>query len=175
MQEDNPNSELPWMTEEIKNQIRHRNKIVTDQNIQGLFELTDNTDFSIALYQILENRCKHSPDVLNHPQRTLFLCMHLENAGQADSILSFLQGEFAPYADEVVNALNEIGATISAGIIRQAVQLLPTDGSWFFENSDEHSQRLMHKLDSEFSSYPDGPLRDLYRQYAENHKNYFNN
>lgn len=161
---------LPWMTEEIKNQIRHRNKIVKDKDIESLF-LLDNSDFSIALYEILSKQCDFKPSVLNHAQRVLFLSMLIENAGQADSILSFLQEYYSEYANEVVGALKEIGATKSAEFIKQAIELLPQDGSWFFDNADENSENLMVKLDSEFSNYPDGPMRDLYRKYAEIHRN----
>ena len=173
MQADEFNSDLPWMTEEIKNKIRHRDKIVNHQDMEGLFLLTDNDDFSTALYEILNNQCGYKPDTLNPRQRVLFLCMHLENAGQADGILSFLQEGFPEYASEAVNVLNEIGATKSATIIKQAVDLLPENGNWFFDNADEDSQKLMSKLDGEFSSYPDGPLRDLYRKYADIHRKDF--
>jgi len=173
MQTEEFDSELPWMTEEIKNKISHRDKIVKDQDIEGLFLLTDNDDFSIALYEILNNQANYKPDTLNPTQRVLFLCMHLENAGQADHILSFLQEDFPEYVGKAVNALNEIGAKKSAEIIKQAVELLPEDGSWFFDNADETSQNLMSKLDREFSSYPDGPMCDLYRKYANNHRSDF--
>ena len=173
MQENESDNEFPWMTEEIKNQIRHRDKIVKEEDIKGLFQLSDNDDFSIALYEILNHRCDYNPDTLNPTHRTLFLCMLLENAGQADHILGFLQEDFPKYADETINALNEIDATRSSEIIKQAVQLLPQDGSWFFDTADESSLHVMSRLDSEFSSYPDGPMRDLYRKYADSHRSDF--
>src|SRR5688572_12082684 len=90
---------LSWMTEEMKSEIRRRNKIVEDQDIESLFLLTDNGDFSIALNEILNNRCDYKPDTLNPTERVLFLCMHLENAGQADTILNFLQEDYPQYAN----------------------------------------------------------------------------
>lgn len=173
MQANESDNELSWVTEETKNQIRRRNKIVKDRNIDDLFQLTDNDDFTISLYEILSNQCGHKPDTLNPRQRVLFLCIQLENAGQADSILSFLQEDFPEYAGEAVKALNEIGATKSAEIIKQAVRLLPENGSWFFDNADEDSQNLMIKFDTEFSGYPDGLMCDLYRKYADNHRSDF--
>jgi len=164
---------LPWMTEEIKNEIRYRDKIVENRDIEGLFSLTDNADFSIALYEILNNLCNNNPKTLNPTQRVLLLCMHLENAGQADHILSFLQEDFPEYAGDAVTALNEIGATKSAEIIKQAVELLPKNDSWFFDSADENSRNLMSKLNREFSNYPDGLMRNLYRKYADNHRNDF--
>lgn len=153
--------------------MQKRDKIVNDEDIEGLFSLKDNSDFSIALYEILVKRHDENPNLLNSKQLNLFLCMHLENAGQADSILSFLQEWFPEQKEQIIKSLNQIGAIKSAEIIKKAVELLPKNNSWFFENSDEHSEKLMEKWDSEFSSYPDGSMRDLYRKYAEEHKSKF--
>ena len=97
--------------------------------------------------------------------------MHLENAGQADSILSFLQEWFPEQNEQIIKSLNEIGAIKSAEIIKQAIGLLPQDGRWFFKSSDENSELQMSKLDREFSNYPDGSMRDLYREYAKKYRN----
>lgn len=70
----------------------------------------------------------------------------------------------------MVGALNEIGAVKSAEFIARAIELLPSDGSWFFDSSDEHTEELMRQCDSGFSDYPDGFMSHLYRQYAEKHK-----
>lgn len=170
MQTNESDSTMPWMTDEIKNQIRQRDKIIENQDIEGLFSLTDNSDFSIALNEILNNKCNYKPDKLNLTERTLFLCMQIENAGQADSILGFLQEDFPEFSKETITALQQIGAIKSATIIKQAVKSLPKDGTWFFETSDEDSEKQMRKLDREFSNYPDGFMRDLYRNYAEKNK-----
>ena len=170
MQTGELDTNLPWMTKEIINAMCYRDKIVKDHDMDSLFQLTDNADFSIALHEILNNQCDYNPDTLNFVQRVLFLCMHIENAGQADHILSFLQEEFPNYADETVKALYEIGAEKSAEIIKKAIELLPKNGTWFFKIADENSQNLMGKLDREFSNYPDGSMRDLYRKYAEKHR-----
>lgn len=170
MRKDDTYSSLSWMTEELKNQLMQRDKIVAEQDIDSLFLLKDNSDFSIALHKILINQYEKSPENLNSAELNLFLCMHLENAGQADSILSFLQEWYPQYSKEVVIALNNIGAIKSSELINQAVELLPKYGTCFFNNADENTQNLMEKIDREFSSYPDGLLRDLYRNYADNNK-----
>ncbi|ATA89899.1 hypothetical protein CAPN001_05790 [Capnocytophaga stomatis] len=138
--------------------------------MEDLFLLEDNDDFTIALYEILAEKCNHNPNLLNSVQKKIFLCILLENFGQADGILGFLQEEYSEYNDEVIEALREIGALKSAEIVTKAVKLLPADGSWFFETSDEYSEKLMAELDSEFSYYPDGFMGDLYRKYAEKHR-----
>ena len=128
-------SGLSWMTVEMKNEISLRDKIVEKEDIESLFSLNDNSDFSIALYEILVNRNEEKSDSLNEIELNLFLCMHLENAGQADSILTFLQEWFPEQNEKVIKSLNEIGATKSSEIIKKAVELLPENGSWFFESS----------------------------------------
>ena len=164
-------SGLSWMTEEMKNEISLRDKIVEKEDIESLFSLNDNSDFSIALYEILVKRNRKKPDSLNEIELNLFLCMHLENAGQADSILTFLQEWFPEQNEKVIKSLNEIGASKSSEIIKKAIELLPENGTWFFESSNEESERIMSELDSEFSNYPDGSMRNLYRKYAEKNRN----
>ncbi|GAA5022057.1 hypothetical protein GCM10011506_01660 [Marivirga lumbricoides] len=166
-----PYSGLSWMTEEMKNELMKRDKIVLEEDFQGLFMLKNNSDFSIALYEILVRRYERDPNSLNTVELDLFLCMHLENAGQADSILTFLQEWFPQYKERVIVSLMAIGAIKSSEIINQAVQLLPIDGSWFYDSSNEVSEEKMAKLDREFSNYPDGFMRELYRKYADKHKN----
>ncbi len=161
---------LLWMTEEMKNEIQKRDKIIQEEDLDSLFSLTDNSDFSIALYEILVNRHNKKPNALNTKQLNLFLCMHLENAGQADGILCFLEEWFPEQKEQIIKSLNGIGAIKSAEIIKKAIQLLPKNGVCFYESSDENTERLMDDFDSEFSNYPDGSMRDLYRKYAEKHR-----
>ena len=164
-------SGFSWMTEEIKNELIIRDKIVENEDIESLFSLKNNSDFSIALFEILQKRNEKEPNSLNEIELNLFLCMNLENAGQADSILTFLQEWFPEQNEKVIKSLNEIGATKSSKIIKKAVDLLPKNGSWFFESSNKESERLMSELDSEFSNYPDGSMRNLYQKYAEKNRN----
>ena len=168
--DNNSFSGLSWMTEEMKAEIQKRDKIVRDEDIESFFLLDDNSDFSIALHEILVKRHEKNPISLNTVQQNLFLCMHLENAGQADSILSFLQEWFPEQKEQIVKSLSEIGATKSSEIIKRAIELLPKDGNCFFENCDEESEKEMSRLDREFSNYPDGIMNNLYRKYADNYR-----
>ncbi|MEM7549667.1 MAG: hypothetical protein AAF363_08330 [Bacteroidota bacterium] len=162
---------LSWITEEMKNQLRKRDKVVSDEDIESLYELRDNSDFSIALHEILVKRYERDPSSLNTVELNLLLCMHLENAGQSDTILTFLQEWFPEHKERVIESLEAIGAYESSKLIDQAVRLLPNDGSWFYDSSNEESEETMTKIDREFSDYPDGFMRDLYRNYADKHRN----
>ena len=162
---------LSWMTDEMVEEIKIREEIVKNEDFESLFSLLDNGDFSIALHEILINRYDKNPNDLNQVQLNLFLSMHMENAGQADTILTFLQEWFPQYNEQIIISLREIGAFKSSSIIKQAVELLPKDGSWFFKSSNESSEKVMMELDKNFSNYPDGPMSILYYKYANKHRN----
>ena len=49
--------------------------------------------------------------------------MHIENASQADSLLSFLQEWFPQQKEQIIKSLNEIGAIKFSEIIRQEIKL----------------------------------------------------
>lgn len=140
------------------------------KDFDRLFRLTHDAAFSVALHQILISLHNENSDELTEQQMNLFLCMHLENSGQSCGILGCLQEWFPQYLNRFVGALREIEAIKSAEAIEKAISLLPEDGSWFFNTSNEAQEELMTKYDKEFSDYPDGNMPVLYRKYAEAHK-----
>lgn len=148
--------------------------IVSEVDFESIFSLEDNRDFSIALYEILANRYEKNPDSMNQIEWNLFLSMNLENAGQSGTILTFLEEWFPEQREQVILSLTEIGAIKSAATIKLAVALLPKDGTSFFKNATKSSEQLMLTFDSTFSDYPDGSMPDLYRTYAEKHRDKFN-
>lgn len=154
----------------ITNEFDKIDQIVKEEDTSALFELEANDVFSIALHQLLINKHQINPNTLTEPELNLFICMHLENAGQADSILSFLQEWHPEYAPLVTKGLKDIGAIKSSEIIKKALTLIPEDGTWFYENATEEEEELMDKFDGEFSDYPDGFLCNLFRSYAERNK-----
>ena len=99
--------------------------------------------------------------------------MQLENFGQADDILEFLQGDFGEYNKQTIQALREINALKSANIIEKAIELLPKNGESFFKAATASEKETMRRFNSEFSNYPDGRLCDLYRVYANLHRGEF--
>lgn len=159
-----------WLSAEGKEFLIHLDNIVENRDMISLYTLDRNSDFATTLHQILIKVYNEKKEQINQPQLNLFLCMHLENSGQSGHILTFFQEWFPEHTDKIVNALKEIGAYKSSEIIQQAINLLPKDGSCFFDSAKESSEILMDKLDHEFSNYPDGSMNDLYRSYAEKHK-----
>jgi len=148
-------------------------EVIKSGDLSKLFSLSDTVDFSIALMEMLSAKCDYDPELLNPTQRILFLCIQIENSGQADTILNFLQEDYPAYSQEVVEALKAIGATKSAYYIQEAIGLLPTNGESFFDHATEATQQRMMQLDSQFSDYPDGPMPELYRSFAVAHREDF--
>lgn len=116
-------------------------------------------------------KCKkeYDPSNLNNYQKTLFLCIWLENFSISDGILTFINDVYSDYNEDVVTALASIGAIKSSRIIKEAISLLPNDGEWFLKNADLNEREKMRNLDNEFCSYPDGKLNLLYREYVKKH------
>lgn len=158
------------MQEKTVNEFDLIDLIVQTKDLDKLFKLKDNGAFGIALHQILVNIYDKNPNQLNEHQLNLFLSMHLENSGQSSHILSCLQEWFPEHIDKFAIALNEIGAIKSAFVIKKAVALLPKDGTWFFEKANDDSKLKMKELDGLFSSYLDGNMSNIYRDYANKHK-----
>lgn len=159
-----------WMTNELRDEFEKNDRIAKSKNMNALFELNDDNDFSIILCEILLDKWQDNLDNLSDIEKTLFLCMQLENCSQSDDILSYLQGDFSEYKNETIQALREINAIKSAEIIEQAVKILPETGEWFFKVANANEEEKMDKLNSEFSSYPDGRLCNLIRKYADAHR-----
>ena len=93
--------------------------------------------------------------------------------GKLGSILWYsklLQEWFPQHLDKFVGALKDINAPKSAEAINKAINLLPEDCSWFFKQANEKQQELMTQYDGHFSDYPDGSMPNLYRKYAEQHR-----
>lgn len=67
----------------------YKDKIVVEEDFEHLFSLSNNADFSIALYEIFVNRYNKDINSLNPIQLNLFLCMQIENATQADGLYLF--------------------------------------------------------------------------------------
>ena len=169
MRKENRYEGLSWLSDEGKAHLIYLDELVDSENLKAVYELKENSDFSTTLHQILVKKYDKNKKSLNEYELNLFLCMHLENSGQSSSILSCLQEWFPEHLDRFVKALKAINAVNSSNIIDKAINLLPKDGSWFFDSSNKTTEELMDKYDSEFSDYPDGSMNDLYRKYAEDH------
>lgn len=158
------------MKEKEINEFDIIDSISQKRDYDKLYKLKDNAAFSNCLRQILDSLYRENPSHLNRHQMNLYLCMNLENSGQSCGILSCLQEWFPQHLDKFVGALKDINAPKSAEAINKAIDLLPEGGSWFFKQANEKQQELMTQYDGHFSDYPDGSMPNLYREYAEQHR-----
>ena len=115
---------------------------------------------------------KMNYEELNSEQKTLYLCMSLEDACQADSIISLRENKIMYLMPEMYEALLEIGATKTAELIKEFMELLPKkcfenkklpDIDWFFEN--EKRTKQIQDIDDKIADYPDGNMKNLYQKY----------
>ena len=143
-------------------------KYFKHRKLKKILQIECDSAFSYALMQYLEKKCskKNDPTNLNKYQKTLYLCIWLENFSISDGILTFINDVYSDYHDEIVLALHSIGAVRSSNVIKAAINLLPADGEWFLKTANNEIKEEMKKLDDEFCSYPDGKLSLLYRNYV---------
>lgn len=120
---------------------------------------------------------KMSFESLNHEQKVLFLCMCLEDACQADTILSLYEDDMMLKMPEIYEALIEIGAPNIASLVKEFINLLPSntfedmilpDRSWFYK--DMEIEDKVGNIDSKISNYPDGSLQTIYCKYVTREK-----
>ncbi len=112
-------------------------------------------------------------EAMNHTQKTLFLCMVLEDHCQADGILSLTEEENLFFLmPEMKGALTEISAVKTAQALQEFIDYMPQqtfenhiipEWDWFM---DEKNSEVIESIDSKISNYPDGLLRVLYREYV---------
>ena len=155
--------------------------IIKNRDWNALFAMDENDDFSWTLEQILwsfvTNRVEGNFDIsnLNHTQKTLFLVLELENATQADALLSFFE-DFAIYGREAVQALEEIGAAQCAAALNAVVDTLPNgifpkgDKEFWESLMSGKNSDIWDKADSVLCHCIDERLFDLCRTYAEAHR-----
>lgn len=112
-------------------------------------------------------------DKLNEVQRVLFLCLSLEDACQADSLLSLTDNEDVFFAlPELCAHLQTLGAIETARALQGFVGLLPKKTfsdrvmpAWeWFGKSKLRAWRIK-KYDARISDYPDGAMKVLYHRY----------
>lgn len=110
---------------------------------------------------------------LNPVQRTIFLCMVLEDHCQADGLLSLTDDENLFFLlPQIKSALLAIEAPATAEALQEFIDFLPAgtfenhcmpEWDWFME---PENSAVFEEIDSRISSYPDGLLRGLYRKFV---------
>lgn len=144
--------------------------IISEKDVKSLLDLSDNDKENFLIYFMYNRLCNIPLDEMNHAQRTLYLAMKLEDACQADSLLSLSEEEEVFLAlNDMKSALDELGAVKTAKALEGFISLVPEnkvpEWSWFFE---EERGAIIERLDGEISDYPDGLMSELYVKYISN-------
>ena len=170
---------MPMSKKQLRQWRERIDAIIQNQDWDAMFQLADSGDFALCLTDPLWRLADGSPDRLNHPQRVLFLCILLEDCTQCDSLYSFFDEGFGSYGQETAEALDEIGASKSAAILRKVLSKLPEGG---FPTEDRVACRalddgafgkVLDEANHMLCNYPDGPMCDLYFAYAKAHREDF--
>lgn len=113
-------------------------------------------------------------DKLNEVQRLLFLCLSLEDACQADGLLSLTDSKDVFFAlPELCVHLQTLGAPKTARTLQKFIKLFPKDTfskrilpewAWFFESRAR--KKRIKRYDTRISIYPDGAMKTIYHRYV---------
>lgn len=153
-------------------------KIIKKHDADALCRLNDDDfiEFSIAL--MYEHFYNIPLEKLNSEQRTVFLCMALESACQADSILSLTEDEDLFFAiPEMYSSLLSIGSHKTAAELKRFIVLMPEgtfesrimpEWDWFFGDSEREKQ--INRIDSAIAGYPDGLTSEMLKKYCTSDK-----
>ena len=171
---------MPMSKKQLRQWKAHMDAIIQDRDWEELFQLEDSGDFAMCLGSLIWTLA--GPDNTppeGHTQRVLFLCIQVEDCTQCDSLWNFFDDGFAPYAQETVEALRELGAPKSAAALEQVLAALPEDG-YPVENtpacqalSEGEFGKRLEEADHILCNYPDGPMHGLYFTYAKAHRGDF--
>ena len=170
----------------IKMFRKDKNKIIVDKkheniieakNVEQLKSLNEVEIMDVLIELNYDYYHKIPLENLNHEQKILFLCMSLEDACQADTILSLYEDGLMLRMPELYDALIEIGAPITASLVRDFIDLLPENTfkdlklpDWNYFYKDMEIEDKVGNIDSKISNYPDGSMQTIYCKYVTREK-----
>lgn len=148
-------------------------EIIQKQNFSEIlnFEIDEFEDFIMKLMYNYFSKMKYQD--LNQQQKIIYLCMKLEDACQADSILSLYENDMMLLLPEMYDSFIDIGANKTAKLIKDFIDILPQDTftlsklpewDYFFEK--EETKNKIGDIDKQISDYPDGLLINLYYKFV---------
>lgn len=156
----------------------HVGKLMAMRDLEEIFALENDTDFAIALSSASNGWTGFGKnlEVLSAEAQSFYLCNTVETEVNSDGFVGC--GRYAP---ATVDALETVGASKTADIVRRAIALLPNSvcpedyierENILFTDFDGYSAAY-DKLDEAFYQKPDGDLQTLYVAYAKKSKNAF--
>lgn len=147
--------------------------IILNEDVEKLHALSDDEKEELMSELVYEYLPTKSLKEMNEVQKTLYLAWTLEDACQADSLLSLSEEEELFLAlPETKKALEALGAFQSAALLSEFIALLPVgsipEWDWFFE---EEREDIIERIDGGLCDYPDGVMCDFYITYLSKPEN----
>jgi hypothetical protein len=126
-------------------------------------------DFDQIIASVQEKQTRHGYDSLAPPERIVFDVNALEAEVNNGGFHEFFFNSQADRVPEIIEALQAIGATTVAGMVREACSLFPAGGpsrdrQARQEQLEEVCEERFDALDERFYAYPD-PLSQLVVAY----------
>ena len=157
-------------------------KELWDTDFDDIWEIENEIDFLIAMNGWLCKKCNYGEDIekLSHAERVFYVVFQLEGEVNNGGFSQYLYNSSGNFANEVAEALREIGANKTADICDQALTALdgeiPEDWELRQEKlesmiTDEVDQ-ILSECDNEFYSYPDN-LDELNYKFITANRNLF--
>ena len=141
---------------------------MTKPNVQALIDSGDATTTVIELDNYISQLCEYGEQLgkLTAPQKVFYLNQNLEREGNNGGLHQFFFKSSGDHADETVRALEAIGASKTAGLLREAIEKFPNGK--VPEDQDKRQvlmidtmpNDIFEELDERFFAYED-PLTDL--------------
>ena len=149
--------------------------------MEHIWGIMDANDFVMAMMEYLEEKTQYGEDmsVLSAEERIFYVTQTFEMEANNGGVSQFFYNESGRFASELVNAFNEIGAKVTAGICQKAIEAfgreMPVDQDeredMLDELEDEISE-ILEECDSEFYNYEDN-LSELNYNYVMKNKTSF--
>lgn len=149
--------------------------------MEHIWGIMDANDFVMAMMEYLEEKTQYGEDmsVLSAEERIFYVTQTFEMEANNGGVSQFFYNESGRFASELVNAFNEIGAKVTAGICQKAIEAfgreIPVDQDeredMLDELEDEISE-ILEECDSEFYNYEDN-LSELNYNYVMKNKTSF--
>jgi hypothetical protein len=158
---------------------RSSNMSAGKPNIDSLLNSTDTNKSIIELDNYIAKLCEYGENLekLNEHQKVFFLNQQLEREVNNGGFNQYFFNSSGDYANETINSLNQIGAKITAGILKEAIQQFPngqvpldeSERRQIIAEIEKKGNLVWNQLDDRFYKYDDD-LNALNFKYLTDHK-----
>ena len=153
-----------------------------DTNMEHIWNLTDTTDFVIAMKEHLDKKTKYGEDmsVLSDAERIFYITQTLEMEVNNGGFYQFFYNSSGNFSNELVGAFTAIGANTTAAICQKAINAfgreIPVDRDERQEMLDElesdEIDEILDECDDAFFAYEED-LNELNYNFVMKNKEKF--